>query len=203
VPHLSGVDTSAGLALMVGDEVRYRHWLVDFVSEAPATMTQIRQALAAAMPQEASRAAHTLKGRSGMLGMNGLHVRAAALETAIDSVQQVETLLHALEQDVIAMCAEIRSKLCLVDNPAPALDVLPAALPPGLPPASVRSLIDRLQAGDSDCDRMIADCLIELMDTPWAPYLRQASIYISHFDYCAASELLTGKPQARDTSGSR
>ena len=134
LPPLSGVDTSAGLALMVGDEVRYRHWLVDFVSEAPATMTQIRQALAAAMPREASLAAHALKGRSGMLGMNELHVRAATLEAAIDGMQQVETLLHALEQDVIAMCAEIRRKLGLVDVPTLAPDILPAALPPGLPP---------------------------------------------------------------------
>ena len=202
LPPLSGVDISAGLALMVGDEARYRHWLEDFVSEAPATMRQIRQALAAAMPQEASRAAHVLKGRSGMLGMNELHVRAAALETAIDSMQQVEGLLHALEQSVIVMCAEIREKLGLVDNPALAPDILPAALPPGLPPASVRALIDRLQAGDSDCDRMIADCLIELMDTPWAPHLREASTYIGRFDYCAAGELLTGKRQAQDKSGS-
>ena len=196
LPSLRGVDMRAGLALMIGDEVRYRHWLGDFVSEAPVAIDQIRRALAAATPREASLAAHVLKGRSGMLGMNELHARAAALESAIDCAQQVEALLCALEQDVTLMCAEIRGKLGLVEKPASAVEVLPAALPTDMLPPSVTILVARLQAGDSDCDRIVAECLVELKDTVWAALLQRAATHIQHFDFAAAGKLLTGERQA-------
>ena len=149
--------------------------------------------------------AHALKGRTGLLGMKDLHARAAALETAIDRAAPGDQLDEqkklngrndlwlSLEQGVVAMCVEIQGKLCLATsaaNAAPASQALPEERPAGLPPTSIRQLIAHLQAGDGDCDWLIADCLIELKGTVWAPFLQQALIHINNFNFTAASRLL-------------
>ncbi|MDK9715483.1 MAG: PAS domain S-box protein [Sulfuritalea sp.] len=201
MPLLAGVDTRAGLALLLGDETRYRHWLGDFVAEAPAAMKQIRLALAAGTPEAASMTAHTLKGRMGLLGMKTLHAVASALETAIDNASPASELLLDLERGVAAMCAEIQQGLGPVTPPETAAEALPGELPPGTPPASVTRLIERLQAGDSDCDLLVRDCLAELKDTAWVPCLHHVLIHIQNFDFDAAIALLSGKRQARNKGG--
>ena len=230
LPPLCGVDTRAGLALLLGDETRYRYWLSDFVSGAPAAMRQIRQALAAGEQEVASGAAHSLKGRTGLLGMNEVHASAAALETAIEGAVQTDELLLDLEQGIVAMCAEIQRGLGLAGSARPAVESRrgerrnvpkierlngagddPANLagqrPPGLPPASVVQLLARLQAGDGDCDVFAADCLgkLELVEnvenSAWVPYLRQALPLIQSFDFDAAGRLLSDDWQAQIQEG--
>ena len=208
LPLLNGVDTRAGLALLLGDETRYRHWLADFLTEAPAAMKQIRLALDAGNPAPASLVAHTLKGRMGLLGMTRLHAIAGALETAIDDSVLANSLTSAqarsktsellldMECGVAAMCSEIRSGLDIGNNPTPAAEPLSEHLPPGLPPNSIARLITRLQAGDSDCDRLLGECLAELADTAWAPRLCQALRHVENFDYASAVGLLSGTPLA-------
>ena len=201
MPPLRGVDTGAGLALLQGDEARYRHWLCDFVAEAPIAMKQIREALAAGQPEPASMAAHTLKGRTGLLGMNELHSIAAALEAAIEAAEPTSELVLDLEHAVIAMCVELKNGLGLPKNPVAAAEPLPDNLPSGVRPVSVTRLIASLQAGDSDCDRLITDCLAELGDTPWAPYLRKALMHAHNFDFAAASRLLDDERQEPTQGG--
>ncbi len=195
LPALAGVDTRAGLALLLGDEARYRHWLGDFVTETPAAMKQIRQALAAGTQDAASMAAHTLKGRMGLLGMKALHAIAASLETAIDGGAPASELLLDLERGVAAMCSEIQRGLGAVAPADPAAAPVADELPPGLPPACVMRLIEHLQEGDSDSDMLLIDCLTALKDTPWAPHLRQALVHVGNFDYAAAGRLLGGNRQ--------
>ncbi len=193
LPFLRGVDTDAGLALLLGNEERYRHWLGDFVVEAPAAVKQIHTALTADQPQAAGAAAHTLKGRMGLLGMNELHSIAAALEAAIEKAEPTDLLLLRLEQGINAMCGEIRSGLGLSEGALCAIEpteALAEDLPPGAPPASVIQLIAYLQAGDGDCDRLATACLAELEHTDWAPRLRRALIHIQDFDFAAAGRLL-------------
>jgi two-component system sensor histidine kinase/response regulator len=111
LPSLQGVDVRAGLALLQGNEPRYRQWLGVFIAEMPVTMGQLRQALDAGQSGPASLIAHTLKGRTGLLGMNGLHVIATDIEAAIDAAQPTRELLLVLEREVAAMCDEIRRGL--------------------------------------------------------------------------------------------
>ena len=42
---IRGVNVQEGLARFAGDENRYRHWLLDFVSHGPAAASQIREAI--------------------------------------------------------------------------------------------------------------------------------------------------------------
>jgi hypothetical protein len=65
----------------------------------------------------------------------------------------------------------------------------------------VTRLIERLQAGDSDCDLLVRDCLAELKDTAWVPCLHHVLIHIQNFDFDAAIALLSGKRQARNKGG--
>ncbi|MDP3538544.1 MAG: PAS domain S-box protein [Azonexus sp.] len=112
-PALAGIDTGAGLALLLGDEIRYRHWLSDFVSEAPAALAKIRQALSEGDAKSASLAAHSLKGRIGMLGMKALHVIAGDVEEAIEGAAPTDELLLGLQQGIAEIGAEIQRGLGL------------------------------------------------------------------------------------------
>jgi PAS domain S-box-containing protein len=190
MPTLPGVDTRAGLALFIGDETRYRYWLANFVDEAPAYLAQIRQSIAAGQSDQAGLAAHTLKGRSGMLGMNELYAKAAALEAALDNGAPTETLIDRLEQLVGLMCDEISKALNIRKDAAPSPDPLSEDLPAGDIPKSVLQLAAMLRAGNGDSDAALASCLEELGETAWAPRLQQALVHVRNFDFDAASKLL-------------
>ena len=191
LPLMQGVDVDAGLALLSGDEARYRHWLRDFATTAPVAVAQMRRDLAAGALEAISVAAHALKGRLGLLGMNELFDVAAALEAATSRAESVDSLLHRLEEGAAAMCAEIHGKLGLSDNAEPAVEASSEKRPSGPPPASVTRLIASLQAGEGDCDLLIDACLAELDGTVWAPLLRQALAYVRNFDFAAAGKVLS------------
>jgi CheY-like chemotaxis protein len=191
LPQLRGIDMHAGLSLLLGDEARYRHWLSNFVDEGPGYITQIFKALAAGEPAQAALAAHTLKGRGGMLGMGELHSRAAALELALDSGEPAHTLLIRLEQTVEVLCAEIRKGLGLPDRQQTTPESDPGSLPEGPLPESIAHLIAMLEAGNSDSDTALADCLEELAGTPWVAHLKQALADVENFDFSAAAGRLS------------
>jgi CheY-like chemotaxis protein len=189
-PALAGIDTVSGLALLVGNEARYRHWLMDFVVEGPTALTNIRQALTAKDKKTAILAAHSLKGRAGLLGMKTLRLIAGDVENAIDEEKPTEELLVSLQQGIEGLCKEIQRVLGLsVATPA-VEDSSLEKLPAGAPPDSIIRLISHLQAGNGDCDSFVADCLDELAETSWVPLLQKARARIQSFDFAAASRLL-------------
>jgi PAS domain S-box-containing protein len=192
-PKLLGIDTKDGLALLLGDETRYRHWLNDFVAEAPVAIEKIRQALASGQSESASMVAHSLKGRMGMLGMKNLHAIAGALEAAIDSSAETEEVLFKLDHGVACMRDEIRNKLGSTGDTLESPDIVPTILPKSPLPDSVRQLLISLSAGDSDCDKYATDCLAELEGTAWATPVKQALKHIQNFDFAAAIRLLSGE----------
>lgn len=187
-PALAGVDTNAGLSLLLGNEGRYRQWLTEFVSEGPAASHKIGQALLAGGFETANMAAHTLRGRAGILGMQNLCRLAGELETAIERGAPTEVLLDDLQQEMARVCLAIENGLGIAPTPL-AVESGLGRIPSGpLPPAIVQ-LISSLQAGDGDCDDFVADCLAKFDGTPWAPRLYQARSLIQKFDFAAASKL--------------
>jgi signal transduction histidine kinase/CheY-like chemotaxis protein len=100
LPPLKGIDSAAGISRLAGSEVRYRHWLSDFVEEGPVTVAQIRQALDAGLPELARHVAHAAKGRVGMLGMTDLHAVFTELEAALKRGEPVAGLLDKTAQAV-------------------------------------------------------------------------------------------------------
>ncbi|OIQ76162.1 autoinducer 2 sensor kinase/phosphatase LuxQ [mine drainage metagenome] len=193
MPRLRGIDTHAGLALMLGDQARYQHWLRDFVLTAPLAIEQIRQAVTEGQNALAAQLAHALKGRTGMLGMRELHAVVALLEPALKQGQASADMLAGLERAVADVCAQIQA--ALAPAALPSAEGVPDPLPPGPTPACVLQLMERLQMGDSDCDLLIAACLAELKESAWVERLHRVLTHTQNFNYAAASALLADARQ--------
>jgi PAS domain S-box-containing protein len=195
---LCSIDTQAGLARFAGNESRYRHWLTEFLAEAPAYTARIRQALAAGKPEEARQSAHTIKGRVGMLGMTGLHGIAAALEAALKQGAPIDDVLGQLQTAVDLLCMEIRSGLGVAD-PEKLAQPGSAQRPAGPTPESVAQAIAMLRCADGGSGEAIERCLAELKDTDWGPHLQQALMQVRNFDFDAAVKVLAPDNRERNT----
>ena len=193
LPYITGIDMAEGLALMQGDETRYRHWLEVFSQQAPMLIARVRQTLLAGETEQASMAAHTLKGNSGLLGMKELHAAATRLEIAINQTQAASELIDALDQSIRTVCAEIVEKLGLERNTTSSVNSSSPekhAIPAGEKPDCIIRLIASLNQGDGDCDHYVEQCLEELANTAWIPHLKAAQEAILNFNFSAASQLL-------------
>ncbi len=189
LPALPNIDTEGGLARFVGNEQRYRHWLLEFVAEAPDYATQIRQNLADGNQEAARKSAHAIKGRVGMLGMTGLHPIVTALEVALKTGEPATDLLARMETMAAALCKEIQVAFG-ADAAEPAKADAPDERPAGPPPESVAQLLVLLQCADGDSAAAAERCLAELQRTAWAPRLQLALARIRQFDFEAALKLL-------------
>ena len=108
---IRGVNVQEGLARFAGDEDRYRHWLLDFTSHGPAAASQIHEAITNGSQETASKLAHALKGRTGMLGMPELHSIAQSLEMTLRNNEPSTLWLDELELTVSEMCQAITAAL--------------------------------------------------------------------------------------------
>lgn len=106
---LRNVSVREALARFGGDEERYRHWLLEFVSHGPNAAAQIRQAITNGSCDAAVKLAHALKGRTGMLGMNELHSIAQTLELALRNGDPPQLWLEELETAVEEMGQQIET----------------------------------------------------------------------------------------------
>jgi len=196
---LRSIDTQAGLARFVGNEERYRHWLTEFVNEAPGYAAQVRQSLTAGNPEAARQSAHAVKGRVGMLGMTELHPIASALEAALMQGAPTDALLDQLQAMIELLCAEIKAGLgggaALAPAEAPA--AAPDRTPTGPMPQSIVQVIVMLECADGGSAEAIEHCLSELKDSNWAPRLLQALAHVRSFDFDAARKLLAADGSAR------
>ena len=108
---LHGVQTREALARFAGDEARYRHWLLEFVSHGPAAASQIREAILNGSLETATVLAHSFKGRAGMLGMMELHSIAQSLEMTLRNGEPTALWLEELERTVAEMSRQIADVL--------------------------------------------------------------------------------------------
>jgi len=111
LPALHGVQTREALARFAGDEARYRHWLLEFVSHGPAAASQIREAILNGSLETATVLAHSFKGRAGMLGMMELHSIAQSLEMTLRNGEPTALWLEELERTVAEMSRQIADVL--------------------------------------------------------------------------------------------
>lgn len=109
--NLRGVQAREALARFAGDQDRYRHWLLEFVSHGPAAALQIRQAIMNGSQDTATTLAHSFKGRTGMLGMVELHSIAQSLEMTLRNSEPTALWLEELELTVAEMSKQISEVL--------------------------------------------------------------------------------------------
>ena len=100
-----------GLARFAGSMERYQHWLNEFITYGPAATAEIRRAISDEAHETATRLAHALKGRTGMLGMVELHAICLALEMALKNGEPPSLWLEELEISVQEMSKDITAAL--------------------------------------------------------------------------------------------
>ncbi len=108
---IRGVHTREALARFAGDEERYRHWLIEFITHGPAAAGQIREAINNGSLDTAIKLTHFLKGRTGMLGMLELHSISLSLETTLMNNEPTIVWLEELDRTVDEMGKAITAVL--------------------------------------------------------------------------------------------
>jgi signal transduction histidine kinase/DNA-binding response OmpR family regulator len=101
IESLPGIDTRAGLAGVMGDEVLYRRLLGMFHAREACFAERFRAARASGDSSACTRHAHDLKSVAGTLGMPALQRAAAALEAACGqggADEDVAMLLDTVER---------------------------------------------------------------------------------------------------------
>ena len=116
-PKIEEIDMEAGLSRFLGNDVRYRFWLMNFIEDTPAIMVELRRLLADGQADEARRILHSLKGKMGTLGMGILHAESAALEDALKRGESIDERIGALEQAIAHMSDKLRQALNLTPKP--------------------------------------------------------------------------------------
>jgi putative two-component system response regulator len=111
---LHSIDTEGGLERFVGNEQRYRHWLIKFAEDSSGDLIDIRNALARGELEVVRKSAHSIKGQTGMLGLTDLHTIAAAIEAAVAHGPPPEDMFVSMEQEGKRVCREIASAFALV-----------------------------------------------------------------------------------------
>jgi two-component system sensor histidine kinase/response regulator len=108
---IDGIDIKSALKRTGGNRKRYETLLRRFAHQQAATVEDIRKALSMGDAATAERAAHSLKGAAGTLGVNTLSEAAAKAETAIKTGQGIDNALASLSVDLAAAVGAIRAAL--------------------------------------------------------------------------------------------
>ena len=109
--EIDGIDVKSALKRTGGNRKRYETLLRRFAHQQATTVEDIRKALSMGDAATAERAAHSLKGAAGTLGVSLLSEAAARAETAIKTGQGIDTALTSLAVDLSAALGAIRTAL--------------------------------------------------------------------------------------------
>jgi CheY-like chemotaxis protein len=187
---LAGIDARAGIDRLAGSEVRYRHWLANFVEESPLVVQQIREALASGALEVAGKLAHAFKGRVGMLGMTVVHAAATAFDAALRQGRAHGVLLDNLAFEIERARADL---LQVLDQSDFREEADATVAPAGPLPDGVRDLVKMLEAGDGGSAAAIERSIEVLGTTDWAQPLQRALAHARNFDYADAINVLCAK----------
>jgi CheY-like chemotaxis protein len=108
---IDGIDVKSALKRTGGNRQRYESLLRRFAAQQATTVEDIRKALAMGDAATAERAAHSLKGAAGTLGVTALSEAAAKAETAVKMGQGIDTALTSLSAELGAAVGAIRAAL--------------------------------------------------------------------------------------------
>lgn len=107
--NIAGIDAEFGLKSIGGKRERYESLLRKFAEKQAGTAEAIRSALSAGDASTAEREAHSLKGAASTLGATEVAKRAAEVEIAITTGQNVDESLESLSHSLVAVVKAIRA----------------------------------------------------------------------------------------------
>ena len=195
LPELPGLDREGGLRRAGGRSGMYLGILRRFADGHAQDAHGIRQALQEGDTTTATRLAHTLKGLAGTIGATALQQHAAALETALRSGAQPETvapLMEPLQAALDTLITMLRQQLPESPQSANPGSTSAAADVPAASAAWAlcRDLDRLLQQADPaalEVVRTHAAALQQVLGDAFAPLQQQ----VQDFDFEAAQQALT------------
>jgi CheY-like chemotaxis protein len=111
IPHVEGLDTSAGMKRVAGNRELYLKLLRQFVEGHASTVESIRASLGSGDRKTAERIAHTANGVSGNIGARAVQALAAELELAVAAGNETEALIERFANELAAMLGRLQSAL--------------------------------------------------------------------------------------------
>jgi len=189
LPEVTGIDTKAGLATVMGNSKLYRRLLLKFRDANEGFAGHFAAAQADADAGAAIRVAHTLKGTAGNIGARGIAAAAGELEHACKSGQPAKTIEGLLAktvaelEPVIRALSNVRAEEAEEKPPAAKAD-----------PAEVRKLITTIITLADNGDADAADAVEKLADlvkgTILSPSVDRISGALEDYDFDAALDEL-------------
>jgi len=184
IPAIAGVDIARGLATCGGNVELYQRLLSKFHRANRDFESLFADALAAAEPDEAARAAHTLKGVAGNIGAGQIAAAAGSLESACE------------EQRGDEIQAALRNLLSLLAPTLKAIEGLEfeSAEKPTQPApdaqSALRSLRELLEDADVDAEEVARELLPALGSAEQRRMLEQLILQVEAYDFDRALEYL-------------
>ncbi|RCW63011.1 multi-sensor hybrid histidine kinase [Pseudorhodoferax soli] len=150
LPSVDGLDTAAGLRRLGGNRALYLRLLRQFVDGQADAVQRVQAALTAGRQEEAERAAHTVRGVAGNMGLVALHAAATTLEEALRHGGDVPSALAAFGAELHARVQALRAAW---GEPA---EAAVAAVAPAVP----QPAIDAAEAANQAqaFARLLVDC---------------------------------------------
>ena len=183
LPAIEGVDGADGLGRVAGNAALLRRLLEQFAAGQATAAEQIGRALGAGDPKTAERAAHTVKGVAGNLGMRRLHGAAERLEKALrDGGGGAKAALEEFSAVLGFQVEAIRRALGAAAAPEPAAAPFDAATVR----AGIAKLRGLLAASDGGAAELFADLSGMLSGAVGRPRTDALGAAIGEFDFDGA-----------------
>nr|WP_145545608.1 response regulator [Variovorax boronicumulans] len=156
LPVIEGLDTQAGLRRVGGNRALYLRLLHQFADGQADAVQRIEAALAAGRQEEAERAAHTVRGVAGNMGLAALHAAATTLEETLRHGGDVPAALAVFGAELVARVAALRAAWG-----EPAAAAAPAAPQPAIDAAEAAGHAQTFARLLADCDAQAEEYLGE------------------------------------------
>jgi len=185
LPDIEGLDTAAGLRRVGGNRALYLRLLHQFADGQADAVQRIEAALAGGQREEAERAAHTVRGVAGNMGLASLQTAAAALEESLRHGRDVSAALAAFGAELSACMQALRAAWG-----AQSAQAVPVAAAPAIDAAEAAGHAQQFARLLADCDAQAEDYLAAhrgaLVQICGAEAVAATALAVQAFDFDAA-----------------
>ena len=182
LPSIAGVNIAEGLNRVAGNRRLYRDLLSQFAAKQAGSASDIAAALDRDDRQTAERAAHTVKGVAGNLGITAVHVTAQKLEKTIresgDSTAFLDEFAEALRASVSAIQKALNDTIPQPSETRPAQPFSQERA--DLAVSRLQALLAASDADAQDAFRELETAVAGVVDRPHLDALNET---ISNFEF--------------------
>ena len=183
---IPGIDVSAALKRMGGNPQRYETLLRRFADQQANGADAIRALLSAGDVAAAERAAHSLKGAAGALGVTAVSAAAAKAETAIRKDADIDPVLTALSAALTTAIQAIGATMAESGN-----ETSSGSADPAIAVEKLGRLQTLLENDDGDGVDFLIEIRSDLAGVLTEDELEKLTECVSDYDFEAAAGRVT------------